>query len=285
MSILDRASAAAIAADMGLVLMAGQHWLCDRAVVLTAMANHGGDLHTAAPELRADREVVLAAAQSNATALQWASVSLRSDRHIVLQAVKRSGHALAFASGDLKADRYVVLEAVQNAGSGLQHAAPKLRSEPSVVIAATRQDRRAAKYAIGYRRQDAVEASQTHLATEGETAPVLTAEKVDVANRQVTLRGMSGATWQIPIGQHCSIATFAAAVVHQCGCEQVHILWGGHVTNPLDGQRRITDYGVRGDRAPRCACVLRDSTNKVSAGRDGCNRSAVRCVMCWMRIR
>ena len=117
-------------------------------------------------------------------------------------------------------------------------------SDPFVVIAATRQDRRAAKYAIGYRRQGVVEASRTCLATEGEAAPVLTVEHVDVANRHATLRGISGATVPIQIGHHGTIATFAATVAHHCGCERVHIAWGGHALSPLDGRRRVTDYGV-----------------------------------------
>jgi hypothetical protein len=126
----------------------------DRAFVLAAVAETGGDLRYAAAKLKGDREVVMTAVKQSGGALWHASAKLKADPEVVLEAVKEDGGALWYASARLKSNREFALQCVTVNGNSLRYVATALKGDRELVLAALAQDHTALRYASASLQKD-----------------------------------------------------------------------------------------------------------------------------------
>ena len=133
--------------------------------------------------LRADKEVVLTAVRQYGLAVQHASQDLLADKDIALAAVQQDGNALEFLPAFLD-DLEVVLAAVQQVHDAVLSAAPPLPLELFFSLRAIRANALTldlvsdALGLFGDDREELEFACASHLAAEGEFAPVITIDSL-----------------------------------------------------------------------------------------------------------
>ena len=130
--------------------------------------------------LRADKEVVLTAVRQYGLAVQHASQDLRADKDIALAAVQQDGNALEFLPA-FQSDLEVVLEAVKNDHYAVLWASRRLQCDRIFSLRAFRANELASDWIsdeFGYMREELHLAGASHLAAEGEFAPVITIDSL-----------------------------------------------------------------------------------------------------------
>ena len=134
--------------------------------------------------LRADKEVVLTAVRQYGLAVQHASQDLRDDNDIALAAVQQDGNALEFLPDFFRDDLEVVVAAVQQVHDAVVSAAPPVPLElffSGRAIRANALTLDLVSDALGLFGDDREElefACASHLAAEGEFAPVITIDSL-----------------------------------------------------------------------------------------------------------
>ena len=134
--------------------------------------------------LRADKEVVLTAVRQYGLAVQHASQDLRDDKDIALAAVQQDGNALEFLPDFFRDDLEVVVAAVQQVHDAVVSAAPPLPLKLFFSVRAIRANALTldlvsdALGLFGDDREELEFACASHLAAEGEFAPVITIDSL-----------------------------------------------------------------------------------------------------------
>ena len=171
-------------ASAGLLRFFPEHLRADKEVVLTAARQYGMALPHASQDLRADKEVVLTAVRHYGPAVQHASQDLLADKDIALAAVQQDGGALEFLPDFFRDDLEVVVAAVQQVHDAVLSAAPPLPLELFFSVRAIRANALTldlvseALGLFGDDREDLEFACASHLAAEGEFAPVITIDSI-----------------------------------------------------------------------------------------------------------
>ena len=134
--------------------------------------------------LRADKEVVLTAVRQYGLAVQHASQDLRADKDIALAAVQQDGNALEFLPDFFRDDLEVVVAAVQQVHDAVLSAAPPLPLELFFSLRTIRANALTLDLVsdelglFGDDREELQFAGASHLAAEGEFAPVITIDSL-----------------------------------------------------------------------------------------------------------
>ena len=143
----------------------------------------GANLQFCQEPLRADREVVLTAVRQYGLAVQHASHDLLADKDVALAAVQQDGNALQYLPA-FQSDMEVVLEAVKKDHDAVLWASPRLRWDSNFALRAVRANEMALDWVSdeiglwGEIRAELQLAAASHLAAEGEFAPVLTIDSL-----------------------------------------------------------------------------------------------------------
>ena len=191
--------------------------------------------------LRADKEVVLTAVRQYGLAVQHASQDLRADKDIALAAVQQDGNALEFLPAFLD-DLEVVLAAVQQVHDAVLSAAPPLPLELFFSLRAIRANALTLDVVsdelglFGDDREELQFAGASHLAAEGEFAPVITIDSLCLV-RQHSMQFME-VYGQKPI--HRRICGPPVLVDSRCCPEGL---------GPHDGRRQYLCLASAGGRA------------------------------------
>ena len=217
-----------------------------RQEALEKLALHGrasaGLLRFFPEHLRADKEVVLTAVRQYGLAVQHASQDLRADKDIALAAVQQDGNALEFLPDFFRDDLEVVLAAVQQVHDAVLWAAPALQMDQLFALRAIRANELTLDLVsdelglFGDVREELQLAGASHLAAEGEFAPVLAIDSLClVRQHNMQIMEVSG---QKPI--HRRICGPAVLVDSVCCPEGL---------GPHDGRRQYLCLASAGGRA------------------------------------
>ena len=188
--------------------------------------------------LRADKEVVLTAVRQYGLAVQHASQDLLADKDIAFAAVQEDGNALRFLPA-FQSDLEVVLEAVKNDHYAVLWASRRLQCDRIFALRAFRANELASDWIsdeFGYMREELHLAGASHLAAEGEFAPVITIDSLRLV-RQHSMQFME-VYGQQPI--HRRICGPAVLVDSVCCPEGF---------GPHDGRRQYLCLASAGGRA------------------------------------
>ena len=253
-----------------------------RQEVLEELAVRGTNLRFFPEPLRADKEVVLTAVRQYGLAVQHASHDLLADKEIALAAVQQDGNALEYLPA-FQSDLEVVLEAVKNDHDAVLLASPELLRDRNFALRAIRANGLALDSVsdeLGYLsvrlggREELQLAAASHLAAEGEFAPVLTIDSLclkhmhnigimevsgqkpihrricgpavlvdSVLARKVWARSMAGVSICLWLPSVAVLGDAASRLAEEVGHERIFVTFadGGPMT-PFDHRRPLTDF-------------------------------------------
>ena len=229
--------------------------------------------------LRADKEVVLTAVRQYGLAVQHASQDLRADKDIALAAVQQDGNALEFLPA-FQSDLEVVLEAVKKDHDAVLWASPVLQMDQLFALRAIRANELTLDLVsdglglFGDVREELQLAGASHLAAEGEFAPVLAIDSLclvcqhnmqimevsgqkpihrricgpavlvdSVLARKVWARSMAGVSICLWLPSVAVLGDAASSLAEEVGHERIFVTFadGGPMT-PFDHRRPLTDF-------------------------------------------
>ena len=249
-----------------------------RQEVLEELAVRGTNLRFFPEPLRADKEVVLTAVRQYGLAVQHASHDLLADKEIALAAVQQDGNALEYLTA-FQSDLEVVLEAVKDHDAVLW-ASPVLQRHRIFALRAIRANELTLDLVsdelglFGDIREELHLAAASHLAAEGEFAPVLTIDSLclvrthnmqimevsgqkpihrricgpavlvdSVLARKVWARSMAGVSICLWLPSVAVLGDAASCLAEEVGHERIFVTFadGGPMT-PFDHRRPLTDF-------------------------------------------
>ena len=236
----------------------------------------GANLRFCPAPLRADREVVLTAVRQYGLAVQHASHDLLADKDVALAAVQQDGNALQYLPA-FQSDMEVVLEAVKKDHDAVLWASPRLRWDSNFALRAVRANEMALDWVSdetglwGDIRAELQLAAASHLAAEGEFAPVLTIDSLCIRSagnmevsgqkpihrricgpamlvdsvfaRKVRARSMAGVSICLWLPSVAVLGDAASSLAEEVGHERIFVTFadGGPMT-PFDHRRPLTDF-------------------------------------------
>lgn len=226
----------AVAQDGDLLVYASQRLRNDKAVVLTALKAPQGNplsvLQVAHPFFYSDREIMMVAVEKHGEVLWLASQALKADKEIAMVAIQTHPEIFELIDESLRKDRELALAAVGGFGDLLYapNMPEEFKSDKTFQIASARAPR--LRPFTG--PLDALAASCSSIAHEGEKAPVVMIEDVERDSGSVYVRTAAGTS--ILLSQCLTLNDVAADASRELGVRRVHVVLqnGSTTASPWD---------------------------------------------------